>query len=662
MRRAAPLAGLLLFLSLAHPAAAQQTAPTHPLDGLQSAEYWTVYETLRDAGRLDSTTAFSEVTLREPPKAEVLSWKPGGKFRREARVTLRRGVRTYEAVVDVSRRRVLSFDSLPNVQAPVDFGEYEEIGSAIKGDAQVRAALARRGITDLGTIRCGGGPAGYYGTAEHQSHVVLRGGCSDRVGTYNGWSRQIPGLTIFVDRATKKVLRVVDVGTARAGRDSYDFTDEAVGVAEAAHPLVVSQPMGPGFTRQGGEVAWEQWRFHVRVDPRVGLVVSRVRWVDGNRERSVMYQGHLSEIFVPYMDSTTGWYDRNFLDAGEYAAEGMAESLEPGVDCPAHASYIDTPVMTGRGTPMIKRRVACLFERASGQVAWRHGEENSEYSAGRPARDLVLRMVATVGNYDYLFDWTFQQNGSLRVAVGATGILEVKPVQSRMIAMDQGARAEAVAPRDDAFGRLLAPGVVGVNHDHFFSFRLDLDVDGTSNSLAVDSLARVRLPDDHPRRSLWTVQERIARTEKAAQLDMNMHAPALWRVVSADARGPLGYATSYEIAAGHNAMSLLADDDWPQRRAGFIRHQLWVTPYAPTERYAAGDYPTFSNDEYGLATWTRADRRIEATDIVAWYTLGFHHVPRAEDWPVMPTAWHDFELRPFDFFPQNPALGLPRTP
>jgi primary-amine oxidase len=37
-----------------------------------------------------------------------------------------------------------------------------------------------------------------------------------------------------------------------------------------------------------------------------------------------------------------------------------------------------------------------------------------------------------------------------------------------------------------------------------------------------------------------------------------------------------------------------------------------------------------------------------------------HHVPRAEDWPVMPTAWHEFEIQPFDFFARNPALDLPK--
>jgi primary-amine oxidase len=63
-----------------------------------------------------------------------------------------------------------------------------------------------------------------------------------------------------------------------------------------------------------------------------------------------------------------------------------------------------------------------------------------------------------------------------------------------------------------------------------------------------------------------------------------------------------------------------------------------------------------------LAIWTKANRPIENIDIVAWYTLGFHHAPRAEDWPVMPVMWHEFILRPFDFFPRNPMLDLPATP
>jgi primary-amine oxidase len=89
---------------------------------------------------------------------------------------------------------------------------------------------------------------------------------------------------------------------------------------------------------------------------------------------------------------------------------------------------------------------------------------------------------------------------------------------------------------------------------------------------------------------------------------------------------------------------------------------MWVTPYHADERYAAGTYVTNSDGLQGLPEWTKANRSIENTDIVAWYTLGFHHVVRLEDWPVMPTLWHDFLIRPVNFFDQNPTLTLPHQP
>lgn len=110
------------------------------------------------------------------------------------------------------------------------------------------------------------------------------------------------------------------------------------------------------------------------------------------------------------------------------------------------------------------------------------------------------------------------------------------------------------------------------------------------------------------------------------------------------------------------AASLLDPEDGPQKVGAFSAHQLWVTPYSPDEFYAAGVFPVASKGNDGLAVWTKANRSIENKDIVAWYTMGFHHVPRAEDWPIMPVMWHEFVLRPFDFFAQNPVLDLPMTP
>ncbi len=140
---------------------------------------------------------------------------------------------------------------------------------------------------------------------------------------------------------------------------------------------------------------------------------------------------------------------------------------------------------------------------------------------------------------------------------------------------------------------------------------------------------------------------------------IDIQSPTLRRVINPNVLGPLGNPVSYQLEPKSNAISLLSPDDFPQRRAGFTDYHLWVTPYDPEERYAAGIYPNQSKGGDGLPAWTSANRSIQNTDLVLWYTLGFHHVVRAEDWPVTPTLWNEFELRPFDFFERNPALDLP---
>lgn len=220
-------------------------------------------------------------------------------------------------------------------------------------------------------------------------------------------------------------------------------------------------------------------------------------------------------------------------------------------------------------------------------------------------------------------------------------------------------KAASGTARDGDYGRLIASKLVGVNHSHFFSFRLDLDVDGAANSLLVDRLKTETLPADNPRRSVWRVETLTAATEKDGMRMAPMSAPEIWRIVNPAVANPYGWPVGYEIE-GHGAMSLMAPDDYMRKRAGFVDHTLWVTPYAPGELYASGDYPTNSVAGDGLVRWTAANRPIANTDLVAWLTLGFHHVPKPEDWPVMPVAWHSFAIRPVGFFARNPSLDLPR--
>jgi len=90
-----------------------------------------------------------------------------------------------------------------------------------------------------------------------------------------------------------------------------------------------------------------------------------------------------------------------------------------------------------------------------------------------------------------------------------------------------------------------------------------------------------------------------------------------------------------------------------------IGHTLWVTPYHPDERWPCGDFPTQSEQDTGLPVWTAQDRSIENTDVVLWYVFGLHHIPRPEDWPVMPVDVVSFWLKPFGFFDRNPTLDVP---
>ena len=331
-------------------------------------------------------------------------------------------------------------------------------------------------------------------------------------------------------------------------------------------------------------------------------------------------------------------------------------------DCPANATYFDALVPNEHGIPVLRSRQACLYEFSSGSPAWRHFEKEEVW--GRPSRSLVLRSVAVIGNYDYILDWRFEQDGSIRVAVGATGIIETKGVTAKKAAHDHATSgaSEVAEVAPDAYGHLVAENTVGVNHDHFLSFRLDLDVDGQSNSFVAHRLKQRQLPASTHRKSIWVAEPFTARTERDAMMDIHLERPAMWIFENSNVRGPLGYPTGYEIMPGHTAASLLDPEDGAQRVGAFSTHQLWVTPYRANELYAAGVYPTASKGDDGLAVWTQANRPIENTDIVAWYTMGFHHMPRAEDWPVMPVMWHEFVIRPFDFFPKNPVLTLPNAP
>lgn len=631
-----------------------QGAAQHPLDALEAPEIIAAAAILRSAGHVDDKTLIASLTLQPLLKADVLAWKAGDAIARRARAVLRRDAATFEAVVDLDLGKVLSHRQLPGAQPLVTFPEMLSAIELTTADSRVRAALQKRGITDFAQLFCAPRTAGNFGAEPEKTRRIVKVDCFDIRGVKSDvFANPIEGLITTVDLDSREVLDVSDAGMVPVPGGDSELDPASTGVRPGVKPILQTAPEGGNITVAGSMVHWQNWSFHLRWEQHEGVVISLVSYRDGDRPRSVLYEGHLSEIFVPYQDPTAGWYYRNYMDAGDYGFGTMASPLVPGADCPANAIY-QSPVMANAagGADLLDRRI-CIFELAAGEPVWRHYDFITQAIESRPALELVVRYIATVGNYDYVLDWVFDQKGNITYRAGATGIDAVKGVKAQRL-------GDPTAVGDTAYGPLIAPGRAGINHDHFLSLRLDLDIDGTSNMFARNLLVPQRLPPEpHRRTSLWTTREDAPATDSEAKYRLSYERPAMWHVMNMTHKNATGYPSSYMIHPHGNALMLMDPADPAFARAQFAGYHLWVTPYAADERYAAGEFPNQSEPGQGLPAWTSHARNIRNQDIVLWYTMGFHHVPSSEDWPVYNLAWHAVTLKPYNFFDRNPALDSP---
>jgi primary-amine oxidase len=270
-------------------------------------------------------------------------------------------------------------------------------------------------------------------------------------------------------------------------------------------------------------------------------------------------------------------------------------------------------------------------------------------------RELVVRWISTVGNYDYLFDWVFAENGTIGINAGATGIEAVKGVRTRTM-------QDATATEDTRFGTLLDHHIVGTTHQHIYNFRLDLDVDGEGNSLTEMDPVVAPNPRGGPRTSTMQVTQRTVQSEKQAAQKFDA---STIRLLSNPSRtNKVGNPVSYQLipyAGGTHPIARganFAKDEWIYNRLSFMDKQIWVTRYNPDELFPEGKYPNRSSKDTGMGQFTADDQPIVNTDNVVWLTTGTTHVARAEEWPIMPTEWVHALLKPWNFFDETPTLGL----
>jgi primary-amine oxidase len=615
-------------------------AAPHPLAPLTAEEILSASKLFRAAPGFPREGIFSILTLDEPPKEQVLA-RSALPRRAFAVIYDRSGDHTIEAIANLSSEAVESWKVIPGAQPSITEQDSNLADQIVREDPRWNQALEARGLrgSDRNRVLSMSWSAGYFGLPGTEQGRIVRVVPYFGAGS-NFFAHPVEGIVAHVNLTTGKVLDFLDIdrGTP-VTRDNADFTPHSAGPARpAAAPLVISQPNGPGFQIQDGEVHWEKWRFRFALHPREGLVLYLVGYEDGGRVRRIMYRGSLSEMVVPYGDPGGAWFFRNSFDVGELGLGSTASPLRVGVDCPANCTVMDAVLADGAGRPDTIPGAIALYERDGG-VSWKHANET------RRARDLVLSYFSQPGNYEYGFDWIFHQDGTLEMSVAMTGIMALKGVAN-------GAH--------ESHSHLVAPNVAAPHHQHFFTFRLDMDVDGLPNRVMEMNSGSVPAGPQNPYGGAFTMLETPLRTERQAQRQINLESSRRWIVVNPAVTNVLGQPTGYALLPGENAEPFALPDSWVRKRAGFLNAHVWVTPYQASERYAGGDYPNQNKGGDGLVKWTAADRPIDNRDIVLWYTMGITHNPRPEDYPVMPIHAAGFKLVPWGFFVRNPALDLPQ--
>ncbi len=643
------LVGMTVCVGLAF--AQDSEGPFHPMDALTPAEIAATVKLLTEAGDANDQTRYPAITLQEAPKNTIRAWKNGDPFTRAAFVILRKSGKTFEAKVNLTNKKVTEFTPKPLAEPMIMDAEWKVGRDKFMADPRFNAAMVKRGFKDMTKIFCTPNSAGSFPGDGYEGRRILKVPCFTSENMLHPMiARPIEGLMGVVDTETGEVLDVLDRETVDLPPAPKNYADTLPKPHTETQPIAMIAPNGPNIELDGNlEIKWDRWSMHARADKRAGVILSLVRFDDGKKLRDIAYQMNVSEMFVPYMSPDPTWSYRTFMDAGEFGLGYLMSSLKPGVDCPANAIFTDLTFPSDNGETFTRPQALCIFERASGDPAWRHYSSGRKEVTGVPQVELVVRHIPTLGNYDYVVDYVFSPQGNITLRVGATGFDAIKST----IAKDM---ESPTALADTAYGSLIAPYTVAVNHDHYFNFRLDLDIDGPKNSLVRDAFVPGPATGSTTRKSLWTLKTQRYAAEGPIIPDHMATGGETWRVVNPNEKTDLKFNPSYWLDIHHSTTSVLDPQDPPQMRAGFAAQSLWVTKQRDDQKWAAGLYPNLSTKDEGLPAYVSKAEPIVNEDLVVWYTMGFRHAPRPEDFPMLPTFWHEVTLRPAFFFDMDPSM------
>ena len=674
--------------------------PTHPLDDLTAAEITAAASVVKAAlladasdGASDDEIRFSYVTLAEPAKlamaAYVTGEGPRPPRRAEVIATIVSKMDAYIFVVNLGDEpSVASKNPVPEgcqpLFSPDDCFLAEEI---VKADEAVCAEIAERyGVdpADFGTSLICDPWSVHVATPDFEPLKWRPDGRAARLiqcflywrndEADNQYAKPIDLLPV-VDLNARKVIHCsrqpgatppkiglkTNVNYHRASLETNSYLP--ANHRSPMKPLDVTQPEGPNFVVTNDRVVtWDGWSMRLGFNYREGLVIHDATF----EGRSVMKRASLVEMAVPYADPNPPFERKCAFDVGDYGLGYCADSLELGCDCLGHIRYFDAVLCDSKGEPYVTKKAICMHEEDMG-VLWKHVEYRNGHNEARRARRLVVSFVATVVNYEYLFYWYFNQDGSMEYEIKLSGMLSTNLLSA-------GERVDGEGGANDGaplHGVLVAPGVNAQVHQHMFCARLDVQVDGIDNvvdevDLLTGCVGKASGVGDPFANAFGPVKTRLG-TERAATRTCDQTKARTWRVSNPSVINPItNESVGYKLVPftrGASQPVLLTGPECAVTKKGeFATKNLWVTPHADDERFPAGEFTPQGGPGQGLPEWTERDRSLGGEgggDVVLWHAFGVAHVPRPEDFPCMNVEHVGFSFKPDGFFAGNPAIDLP---
>lgn len=369
-------------------------------------------------------------------------------------------------------------------------------------------------------------------------------------------------------------------------------------------------------------VSYMGWTFYMSFSRTLGIMFYDIKF-KGER---ILYELSLQEALAQYAGNQPKAANTVYHDTYYSLGTDLATLVE-GFDCPFGSTFWNVSYHQGNATT-VNQDAICIYEQDAGIPLSRHryGSSAGNYPFSRlgvvKETTLVVRAIATVGNYDYMFSYKFELDASLEVEVRASGFL-----QSSFYYPDQA-----------KFGPRIAPATQGSLHDHILTWKADFDLLDTANSFEVSDLVVVNQSQPwFPELGEFEQMELdISYLETEKRFNWPANNQAMYTVVNQNATNVWGEKRGYRIVPGRSDLHLTVQNSpFSLKNSEMAKYHLAVTRQHDTEPYANSvqniNLPSAPQQDFSKFF---DEESIVQEDLVVWFNLGMHHFVRAEDIPV----------------------------